>query len=67
LRLESFAYIGVGAFAFLTLAFLVVLAPLVWTAALHFTFGRFAIARREAVQKKRGEIFQFRIMPHFVL
>ena len=55
LRLESIAYIFVGAFALLTLAFLVVLAPLIWTAALHFapgleplnrliTFGRFAIA-----------------------
>jgi membrane protein len=55
LRLESIAYIGVGAFALLTLAFLVVLAPLIWTAVLHFvpgleplnhliTCGRFAIA-----------------------
>ncbi len=55
MRLASIAYILVGAFAFLTLAFLVVLAPLIWTAALHFapgleplnrliTFGRFAIA-----------------------
>ena len=55
LRLESIAYIFVGAFALLTLAFLVVLAPLIWTAVLHFapgleplnrliTFGRFAIA-----------------------
>jgi membrane protein len=55
MRLESIAYILVGAFALLTLAFLVVLAPLIWTAVLHFapglqplsrliTFGRFAIA-----------------------
>ena len=55
LRLESIAYVFVGAFALLTLAFLVVLAPVIWTAALHFapgleplnrliTFGRFAIA-----------------------
>jgi membrane protein len=54
MRLESIAYIFVGAFALLTLAFLVVLAPLIWM-ALHFapgleplnrliTFGRFAIA-----------------------
>ena len=55
LRFESIAYIFVGAFALLTLAFLVVLAPLIWTAVLHFapgfepldrlvTFSRFAIA-----------------------
>jgi membrane protein len=55
MRLESIAYIFVGAFALLTLAFLVVLAPLIWTAVLHFapgleplsrlfTFSRFAIA-----------------------
>jgi membrane protein len=55
LRLESIAYVFVGAFALLTLALLVVLAPLIWTAVLHFapgleplnrliTFGRFAIA-----------------------
>ncbi|MGH6839406.1 MAG: YihY/virulence factor BrkB family protein [Methylocella sp.] len=55
LRLESIAYIFVGAFALLTLAFLVVFAPLIWAAVLHFapgleplnslvTFGRFAIA-----------------------
>src|ERR1700738_5150206 len=55
LRLESIAYIFVGAFALLTLAFLVVLAPLIWAAVLHFapgleplnrliTVGRFAIA-----------------------
>ncbi|MGI8570211.1 MAG: YihY/virulence factor BrkB family protein [Methylocella sp.] len=55
LRLESIAYIFVGALALLTLAFLVVLAPLIWAAVLHFapgleplnrliTFGRFAIA-----------------------
>jgi membrane protein len=55
MRLESIAYIFVGAFALLTLAFLVVFAPLIWTAVLHFspgleplnrlfTFGRFAIA-----------------------
>ena len=39
LRLESIAYVFVGAFAFLTLAFLVVLAPLIWTAVLHFAPG----------------------------
>jgi membrane protein len=55
LRIESIAYIFVGAFALLTLAFLVVLAPLIWVAVLRFapgleplnrliTFGRFAIA-----------------------
>lgn len=55
LRVESIAYIFVGAGTLLTLAFLVVLAPLIWVAALHFapgleplnrliTFGRFAIA-----------------------
>jgi membrane protein len=55
LRLESIAYIFVGAFALLTLAFLVVLAPLIWVVVLHFapgleplnrliTFGRLAIA-----------------------
>ena len=55
LRVESIAYIFVGGGALLTLAFLVVLAPLIWVAALHFapgleplnrliTFGRFAIA-----------------------
>jgi membrane protein len=54
LRVESIAYIFVGAFALLTLAFLVVLAPLIWVAVLHFApgleplnrliiFGRFAI------------------------
>lgn len=32
LRIESIAYVFVGAFALLTLAFLVVLAPLIWTA-----------------------------------
>ncbi|MGH6847950.1 MAG: YihY/virulence factor BrkB family protein [Methylocella sp.] len=55
LRLESIAYIFVGAFALLTLAFLVVLAPFIWEALLHFapglepldhlfTVGRFATA-----------------------
>jgi membrane protein len=55
LRLESIAYVFVGAIALLTLAFLVVLAPLIWTALLHFapglepldrliTFGRFTVA-----------------------
>ena len=55
LRLESIAYIFVGAFALLTLAFLVVLAPLIRVVVLHFapgleplnrliTFGRFPIA-----------------------
>ena len=36
LRLESIAYVFVGAFSLLTLAFLVVLAPLIWAAVLHF-------------------------------
>ena len=55
LRLESIAYVFVGAIALLTLAFLVVLAPLIWAAVLHFapgleplnrliTFSRLAIA-----------------------
>src|SRR3984893_14208963 len=55
LRLASIAYVFVGAFALLTLAFLVVLAPLIWAAVLYFapgleplnnliTFGRLAIA-----------------------
>ena len=55
LRLKSIAYVFVGAFSLLTLAFLVVLAPLIWAAMLHFapaleplnrliTVGRFAIA-----------------------
>jgi membrane protein len=55
LRLESIAYVFVGAFSLLTLAFLVVLAPLIWAAVLHFapgleplnrliTVGRIAIA-----------------------
>ena len=55
LRLESIAYVFVGAFALLTLAFLVVLAPLIWTALLRFapglepldrliTVGRFTVA-----------------------
>ena len=55
LRLESIAYVFVGAIALLTLAFLVVLAPLIWTAVLRFapgleplsrliTFGRFTVA-----------------------
>lgn len=55
LRLESIAYVFVGAIALLTLAFLVVLAPLIWTAVLSFapgleplhrliTFGRFTVA-----------------------
>ncbi len=55
LRLESIAYVFVGAIALLTLAFLVVLAPLIWTALLRFapglehldrliTFGRFTVA-----------------------
>ena len=55
LRLESIAYVFVGALALLTLAFLVVLAPLIWSIVLHFapgfepldrlvTFSRFAVA-----------------------
>ena len=55
LRLESIAYVFVGAFSLLALAFLVIFAPLIWTAVLHFApgleplnrlinFGRFAIA-----------------------
>jgi membrane protein len=55
LRLESIAYVFVGAFSLLTFALLVVFAPLIWTAVLHFapgfesldhliTFSRFAIA-----------------------
>jgi membrane protein len=55
LRLESIAYVFVGALSLLTLAFLVVLAPLIWAGVLHFapgleplhhlfTIGRFAIA-----------------------
>jgi membrane protein len=55
LRLESIAYVFVGALSLLTLALLVVFAPLIWTVVLHFapgfepldrlvTFSRFAIA-----------------------
>jgi membrane protein len=55
LRLESIAYVFLGALSLLTLAFLVILAPLIWAAVLHFapgleplyrliTVGRFAIA-----------------------
>ncbi len=55
LRLESIAYVFVGAFSLLTLALLVVFAPLLWSVVLHFaphfesldrlvTFSRFAIA-----------------------
>ncbi|MCI0598483.1 MAG: YihY/virulence factor BrkB family protein [Beijerinckiaceae bacterium] len=55
LRLESIAYVFVGALALLTLALLVVFAPLIWTGVLHFapglepldrliTFSRLAIA-----------------------
>jgi membrane protein len=36
LRLESIAYVFVGAFSLLTLAFLVVLAPLIWAAVVYF-------------------------------
>ena len=39
LRLESIAYVFVGAFSLLTLAFLVVLAPLIWAVVLHFAPG----------------------------
>ena len=55
LRLESIAYVFVGAFSLLTLALLVVFAPLIWSVLLHFapnfepldrlvTFSRFSIA-----------------------
>ncbi|HXW73139.1 MAG TPA: YihY/virulence factor BrkB family protein [Methylocella sp.] len=55
LRIESIAYVFIGAFSLLTLAFLVVLAPLLWSLVLkiapHFesmeqlvNFSRFAIA-----------------------
>ena len=55
LRLEAIAYVLVGAAALLALAFLVVLAPLIWAKALayvpalapaekYFTFDRLAIA-----------------------
>ncbi|HEY8008151.1 MAG TPA: YihY/virulence factor BrkB family protein [Methylocella sp.] len=55
LRLESIAYVFVGALSLLTLALLVVFAPLLWSVLLHFapnfepldrlvTFSRFAIA-----------------------
>ena len=36
LRLESIAYVLVGALALLALAFLVVLAPLIWSAVLAY-------------------------------
>src|SRR5450631_51643 len=55
LRLESIAYVFVGALSLLTLALLVVFAPLLWSVLLHFapgfepldrlvTFSRFVIA-----------------------
>ncbi len=55
LRLESIAYVFVGALSLLTLALLVILAPLLWSVLLHFApgfepldrlvaFSRFAIA-----------------------
>jgi membrane protein len=55
LRLESIAYVFVGAFSLLTLALLIVLPHVIWTVVLHFapnfelldrlvTFSRFAIA-----------------------
>lgn len=55
LRLESIAYVFVGALSLLTFALLVVFAPLLWTVVLHFaphfesidrlvTLSRFAIA-----------------------
>lgn len=55
LRLESIAYVIVGAIALLALAFLVVLAPLIWTTLIRYmpglqplgwliTFVRFAVA-----------------------
>jgi membrane protein len=39
LRMESIAYVFVGAFALLTWALLVVLAPLIWHFVLHFAPG----------------------------
>ncbi len=39
LRLESILFVFIGAFALLTLALLVVFAPLIWNAALHFAPG----------------------------
>jgi membrane protein len=55
LRLESIVYVFVGALSLLTLALLVVFAPLIWSVLLHFapnfepldrlvTFSRFGIA-----------------------
>jgi membrane protein len=55
LRLESIFYILLGAFGLLTLAFLVVLAPLIWTTLVHYvpavqplaqlvTLARFGVA-----------------------
>jgi len=39
LRLESIGYVFVGALALLTLALLVVFAPLLWSVLLHFAPG----------------------------
>jgi membrane protein len=39
LRLESISFVFIGAFALLTLALLVVFAPLIWNAVLHFVPG----------------------------
>ncbi|HMF05547.1 MAG TPA: YihY/virulence factor BrkB family protein [Methylocella sp.] len=39
LRLESISFVFIGAFALLTLALLVVFAPLIWKAVLHFAPG----------------------------
>ena len=55
LRLESIAYVIIGAFALTLLSFLVFLAPLIWATTVHFlpklepfgwivTFTRFAVA-----------------------
>ncbi|WP_020174090.1 YhjD/YihY/BrkB family envelope integrity protein [Methyloferula stellata] len=55
LRIESIFYVLLGAFGLLTLAFLVVLAPLIWAAVLNYapaaaplyrlvTFARFGVA-----------------------
>ena len=57
LRLESIAYVFVGAFALLTLAFLVVLAPLIWTALLHFAPGLEPLDRLITVRPLHGREF----------
>ena len=45
LRVESIFYVLIGAFALLTLALLVVFAPLIWNAALHFAPGLEPLSR----------------------